>query len=324
MAKIITVPIPHDLPENWNDLQYVSPGGVEVGLTEKHGFNYLMQQVNNAHLALEQLDAHVSSMAGVGKNLLHNWYMRSPINTKEGYFIPMGSNYYSSEALTTKVGTTPYAITPSYIGSTYASYVLSGTTFYVSKTSLSYGYIGSVDGSVCIDRWRLKSQTTIMVSTIELQDSGCKLSLAKQLGDFYQDVSKAVKGSTFRGMTYTFSVRVESVSGANINMYITAGSTTKQTRIQSAGVHSVSIQVTEGTTKLIVGIKNADSSNSGTIKISEAKLEVGSTPTIDLDPPADRAEQMAICIQYDPNTDEYRGFTALTTANILADASITE
>jgi hypothetical protein len=51
----ISVPLPKDLPENWSDADYVSPGGVEVGLTAKHGFNYLMQQVNRAQTAADDL-----------------------------------------------------------------------------------------------------------------------------------------------------------------------------------------------------------------------------------------------------------------------------
>lgn len=38
--------LPADLPENWTMGQIISPDGTEVGLTEKHGYNYLMQQVN--------------------------------------------------------------------------------------------------------------------------------------------------------------------------------------------------------------------------------------------------------------------------------------
>lgn len=323
MAKIIKTPIPHDLPENWNDSQYVSPGGLEVGLSAQHGYNYLMKMVNDAHRALEELDTYLTGIIG-GKNLLHNWYLKSPIDTKAGYIIPAGTRYYSTAELTSSGGTTPYVITPTYIGDTYASYVMSGTTFYVAKSSLSPGYMGGVDATVCIDRWRLKSQGTLTLSTIEPQSSGCKIVLAKINGDFYQDVSKAVKGSTFGSLTYTFSVKVESVTDGTINMYITAGTSTKQTRIQSAGVHSVSIQVPDGTTKLVVGLTNTNATNAGTIRVSAAKLEVGAVSTIECDPPADRAEQMAICVQFDPYTDDYRGFTALTTANILANASITE
>lgn len=60
MGNIITPVLPHDLPENWNDTQYVSPGGTEVGLTEKHGYNYLMKQVNNSQKAINELDAEMA------------------------------------------------------------------------------------------------------------------------------------------------------------------------------------------------------------------------------------------------------------------------
>ena len=56
MGKIITPTLPHDLPQNWTDNQYVTPGGVEAGLTPQHGFNYLMTQVNNVQRAANELD----------------------------------------------------------------------------------------------------------------------------------------------------------------------------------------------------------------------------------------------------------------------------
>ena len=62
MGNIITPVLPHDLPENWNDTQYVSPGGTEVGLTEKHGYNYLMKQVNNSQKAINELDAELGDI----------------------------------------------------------------------------------------------------------------------------------------------------------------------------------------------------------------------------------------------------------------------
>lgn len=41
MAKL-----PADLPENWTQGEIISPNGTEVGLSEQHGYNYLMKQVN--------------------------------------------------------------------------------------------------------------------------------------------------------------------------------------------------------------------------------------------------------------------------------------
>ena len=48
-------PLPADLPEDWQDSLIVAPEGADVGLTEQHGYNYLMQQVNDAQRAANQL-----------------------------------------------------------------------------------------------------------------------------------------------------------------------------------------------------------------------------------------------------------------------------
>lgn len=56
MKKPITTPLPADLPENWTDTQFVSPGGTEVGLSEKHGYNYQSKQINEAQKAINALN----------------------------------------------------------------------------------------------------------------------------------------------------------------------------------------------------------------------------------------------------------------------------
>ncbi|MBS4785191.1 MAG: hypothetical protein KH009_03665 [Clostridiales bacterium] len=55
MADIIHPNLPADLPTDWNTAQYVSPNGTEVGLSEKHGYNYLMRQLNDTQTALNTL-----------------------------------------------------------------------------------------------------------------------------------------------------------------------------------------------------------------------------------------------------------------------------
>lgn len=47
--------LPADLPENWQFEQTIAPNGKEVGLSEQHGYNYLMKQVNAAQVAINQL-----------------------------------------------------------------------------------------------------------------------------------------------------------------------------------------------------------------------------------------------------------------------------
>lgn len=62
MGNIITPELPHDLPEDWTDNQYVTPGGTEAGLTEQHGFNYMTKQINNTQQAVNELDAAYGAM----------------------------------------------------------------------------------------------------------------------------------------------------------------------------------------------------------------------------------------------------------------------
>lgn len=51
----ITVPLPQDLPQNWTYGQTIGPQGTDVGLTQQHGYNYLMKQVNAAQQAAKEL-----------------------------------------------------------------------------------------------------------------------------------------------------------------------------------------------------------------------------------------------------------------------------
>ena len=59
----ITVNLPADLPENWAENDIVAPNGTDAGLTEQHGYNYLMEQVNAAQTAAIQIGAAFSGLA---------------------------------------------------------------------------------------------------------------------------------------------------------------------------------------------------------------------------------------------------------------------
>nr|DAH29597.1 MAG TPA: hypothetical protein [Caudoviricetes sp.]DAK02352.1 MAG TPA: hypothetical protein [Caudoviricetes sp.] len=58
MAKL-----PADLPENWTSGQIISPNGTEVGLDAKHGYNYLMKQVNAAQTGVNTLNDNMTGVA---------------------------------------------------------------------------------------------------------------------------------------------------------------------------------------------------------------------------------------------------------------------
>ena len=59
----ITVNLPAALPEDWVEKQIVAPEGQSVGLDQQHGYNYLMEQVNNAQTAASQIGAAFSGLA---------------------------------------------------------------------------------------------------------------------------------------------------------------------------------------------------------------------------------------------------------------------
>lgn len=59
----ITVSLPADLPEDWVENEIVAPEGQSVGLDQQHGYNYLMEQVNNAQTALNEVGEAFSGLA---------------------------------------------------------------------------------------------------------------------------------------------------------------------------------------------------------------------------------------------------------------------
>ena len=58
----IKTPLPADLPEDWTGGQTVAPTGAEVGLSEQHGYNYLMEQVNAAQTAAKEIGSATTAV----------------------------------------------------------------------------------------------------------------------------------------------------------------------------------------------------------------------------------------------------------------------
>ncbi|MBD5153798.1 MAG: hypothetical protein HDT15_01650 [Oscillibacter sp.] len=62
--KPIKTPLPADLPEDWNIGQTVAPDGTAVGLTEQHGYNYLMAAVNRAQRGVNEVNEAFGTVSG--------------------------------------------------------------------------------------------------------------------------------------------------------------------------------------------------------------------------------------------------------------------
>lgn len=60
----LSAPLPADLPEDWTSGQIVAPAGADVGLSEQHGYNYLMAQVNAAQRAANTLNEGFDDISG--------------------------------------------------------------------------------------------------------------------------------------------------------------------------------------------------------------------------------------------------------------------
>ena len=159
MPNFVTVLLPHDLPENWTDVNYVSPNGVEVGLTEKHGYNYLMKQVNNAQQAAAEISDGMDLMVGV--NLIDNGYLGDPVDRHKGYCVEAEVEYFRDTGLTNVAGQLTSATAAQYVNEVYGTILLNGVTYYVNTSDMSPGYVGSSAGAYCFDRWW--GQNCIMV-----------------------------------------------------------------------------------------------------------------------------------------------------------------
>ena len=60
--------LPADLPEDWTSNQKISPNGTEVGLSEQHGYNYLMKQVNDTQGAVNNISTEIgTALEGVAQ-----------------------------------------------------------------------------------------------------------------------------------------------------------------------------------------------------------------------------------------------------------------
>lgn len=85
----ITVNLPADLPEDWVENQIVAPEGQSVGLSQQHGYNYLMEQVNNAQTAANEIGAAFAGLAPGGFGLGTVAVNISDLNdaTKNGWYM---------------------------------------------------------------------------------------------------------------------------------------------------------------------------------------------------------------------------------------------
>lgn len=142
----ITVPLPQDLPQNWTYGQTIGPQGTDVGLTQQHGYNYLMQQVNAAQQAAQELGEAFSGLPTLGSDGKIPEDQLPPMN-----YDPVGSAETVQENLNAHVEDkeNPHGVTYQQVGAAAeshihdASAVVSGTFAAARIPGLDAGKITS-------------------------------------------------------------------------------------------------------------------------------------------------------------------------------------
>ena len=128
----IKTPLPADLPEDWTGGQTVAPTGAEVGLSEKHGYNYLMEQVNAAQTAAKEIGEAFSGLATLGPDGKVPAGQLPAMN-----YDPAGSAAAVQETLTNHINNknNPHKVTAAQVGAASTNIVNTGWKLLWSKTT---------------------------------------------------------------------------------------------------------------------------------------------------------------------------------------------
>lgn len=159
----INPPLAADLPENWINQQIISANGTDVGLSEKHGYNYLMKQVNAAQNAANLLGEAIENI-DIGGSAL--------------FSATIGTTWDDNPLIGTKTQTVAVPgvtadmdvmIQPDYTGdgseASYAAYVQAANQF---LENISNGVAVTVEGGITFTIFGDPNDVTIPISIKEV------------------------------------------------------------------------------------------------------------------------------------------------------------
>lgn len=281
MSNFISVLLPHDLPENWNDTQYVSPNGAEVGLPSQYGYNHLMRQVNNAQIAAVELAETLSSG---DNNLLDNWYFADPVDRKGGHCVFADTEYYSDEDLEVPAGVLTSPTNTKYVNDDYGSITLNGVQYYVPLLDVLQGYVVPASGAFTFDRWWAKNAVVAKLKSA-VEGFAFSSSVLNTTGYLRQAIPNPGR---LAGRTIVLSVFVS---------YIGASANIKLCKASSVNAVSVSEIATKGLVKglntLVVTVPSdvggsaypclmvsIETWSSAGVNITAVKLQLGTRQTL--------------------------------------------
>lgn len=253
----LKTPLPANLPENWTYGQIVAPTGQEVGLPEVYGYNYLMNQVNNAQKACIELDEQKGQPDGV-----------APLDKDKVLALQYGGlGAKTAQEAIYKLGCMPRE---NLLDN--AHFVGGGTdgNFPINPKGIKqYNTVGS-----CIPRWKLQNAN----SSLEIVDDGIILRDNATEHDgasisFLQIVSKNVNQETV-----TYAIIASELSG---DWYMAYNNVRDGNKKIEVGLTFITIPsehvVLDG--KSFYLFKTSKNANDY-IKFQDLKLEKGDTQTL--------------------------------------------
>ena len=253
----ITVPLPQDLPTNWVYGQTIGPNGTDVGLTQQYGYNYLMQQVNAAQQAAEELGEEFPNLYG------------------EGSVVPVKGGGTGSKNTQNALNTLGAGVPPNLLHNAYffggGSQQGGGQLPVNQQGQTSYG-TGITNA---FDRWEKDSS-----ASVELTSTGLVVTSPSSPGS--RAITQAVEDyNKLSGQDLTLSVLA--FGTGSINLGYNAGSSIYQGEAvltQSPALISYSFMVPDNPSNFNAIIRSVLSTTENSIAIMAAKLEFGTSQTL--------------------------------------------
>lgn len=347
MSSKISVNLPADLPEDWKLDDIVSPNGFEGGLTERHGYNYLMKQVNNTQKVVTQLVE--TPVEQTPKNLLHNWDFLNPVVSAFAFTIPRdgpGVSVYNDPYLQELAGTETEGSVVA-ISSVVGKHVPTG--YFVRLSDCIPGGHVSTNAyetemtNRCIGAWELYSNMYEYnngevggAAFVECLEEGLRVTLGPQANFRQKPFCHCDTVHIPSGTTLTVSCNVvtpapstvirlevyEKVSGNIIDKFDPLSWVT----LINSGINKVSFTTnTPITSDLCIVIRNASTTNTAkkSVTISNMKLEIGDTSTLTADDSCVKWEEELYCSLMSTDGRSYKGAAPLRTGNYLVDVVAT-
>ncbi len=157
-------------------------------------------------------------------------------------------------------------------------------------------YTSTSDGGTpCVDRYKISGNGSSLVVT---SGAVSNVTLVPNYAAFLQTLEFS---PSMRGKTFTLSVDISAIAGSG-NLYLRAYDGVANfglgTPITQTGIVSVTFDVSENATQLLVFLENRSTSSNISFTPTEIKLEPGAISTLANDPPPDPQQGLLKCKRY--------------------------